>query len=84
MDPGMLDAATSGNVTKMMRLNQDIPGVLLRRTPQGNTCLHIASIHGHQGFCTEAQALETSLLAAVNSEGERRLCSPPWKAAVFR
>ncbi|RLM69413.1 protein ACCELERATED CELL DEATH 6-like isoform X1 [Panicum miliaceum] len=46
---------------------------LLGTTPRGNTCLHIASVHGHEGFCKAALALKPSLLAAVNSDGETAL-----------
>jgi ankyrin repeat protein len=47
--------------------------VLLGTTPQGNTCLHIAAIHGHEVFCKEVQSLNSSLLAVVNSDGETPL-----------
>ncbi|CAN6180346.1 unnamed protein product [Urochloa humidicola] len=69
-----LDAAVSGRLDENMRnLYLDAPGLLLGTTPQGNTCLHIAAIHGHEVFCKEVQALNPSLLAAVNSEGETPL-----------
>jgi hypothetical protein len=35
--------------------------------------VHIAAIHGHEVFCREAQALNPSLVAAVNSDGETPL-----------
>jgi ankyrin repeat protein len=46
---------------------------VLGTTPQGNTCLHIAAIHGHEVFCKEVQALNPSLLTAINSDGETPL-----------
>jgi len=58
------------------------PGVLLGTTPQGNTCLHIACIHGHERFCRDVLALTTNqqspapaapLLGAVNADGETPL-----------
>jgi len=49
--------------------------VLLGTTQQGNTCLHIASIHGHQGFCKDVLTLSQSLplLNAINANGETPL-----------
>jgi len=57
------------------------PGVLLGTTPQGNTCLHIACIHGHERFCRDVLAQTTNqqspaaapLLGAVNVDGETPL-----------
>ena len=52
------------------------PSMLLATTPQGNTCLHISSIHGHMWFCKEILALKldlNSLLATVNADGETPL-----------
>lgn len=49
------------------------PGVLLGTTPQENTCLHISSIYGHLGFCTDVVALNRSLLSSVNADGETPL-----------
>ncbi|CAD6254316.1 unnamed protein product [Miscanthus lutarioriparius] len=34
---------------------------------------HIAAIHGHEVFCKEVQALNPSLLTAINSDGETPL-----------
>ena len=49
--------------------------MLLGTTQQGNTCLHIASIHGHQGFCKDVLTLSQSLplLNAINANGETPL-----------
>ncbi|RLM69348.1 hypothetical protein C2845_PM17G04670 [Panicum miliaceum] len=73
MDGRLLDAATTGDAVSMKHLALHDPAVLLGTTPQGNTCLHIASTHGHQGFCTDALALNRSLLSAVNADGETPL-----------
>ncbi|XP_004978964.1 ankyrin-3 isoform X2 [Setaria italica] len=75
MDVGLLEASTTGDAIKMQQLATDYPGVLLGTTPQGNTCLHIASVHGHEVFCKAALALEPSLLAAINADGETPLLS---------
>jgi len=49
--------------------------VLLGTTQQGNTCLHIASIDGHQGFCKDVLTLSQSLplLNAINANDETPL-----------
>lgn len=73
MDRRLLEAAKSGDATSMIDLARDDPGVLHGTTPQGSTCLHISSIHGHQGFCNEALQLNQSLLTVVNADGETPL-----------
>jgi ankyrin repeat protein len=66
----------------MKHMALQTPGVLLGTTPQGNTCLHIACIHGHERFCRDVLALTTnqqspapaaSLLGAVNTDSETPL-----------
>ena len=73
MDRRLLDAATTGDAVTMKQLAQHDPTVLLGTSPKGNTCLHISSTHGHQGFCMDALALNRSLLSAVNADGETPL-----------
>ena len=73
MDRRLLDAATTGDAVTMKQLAQHDPTVLLGTTPTGNTCLHISSTHGHQGFCMDALALNRSLLSVVNTDGETPL-----------
>ncbi|TVU49981.1 hypothetical protein EJB05_01329, partial [Eragrostis curvula] len=46
------------------------PSILLATTPQGNTCLHISSNGGHEGFCKAVVVLNEFLLGAVNAEQE--------------
>ncbi|CAL4981787.1 unnamed protein product [Urochloa decumbens] len=75
MDGGLLEAATTGDAITMQNLATHDPAVLLGTTPQGNTCLHIASICGHKGFCEATLPLSPSLLAAFNSDGETPLLS---------
>jgi len=69
----LLEAAVRGHVAEMRDLYLQVPDVLLGSTPQRNTCLHLAAIHGHAVFCKEVQALNPSLLAAINSESETPL-----------
>ncbi|WVZ64199.1 hypothetical protein U9M48_013760, partial [Paspalum notatum var. saurae] len=73
MDRRLLEAAIVGHAAEMRILTSHVPGVLLGTTAKGNTCLHIASIHGHKGFCEVAERLEPSLLAAINSDAETPL-----------
>ncbi|CAD6257766.1 unnamed protein product [Miscanthus lutarioriparius] len=73
MDGQLLKAAVTGDGRQMKHLASQDPAALLGTTPQGNTCLHIAAIHGHDVFCKDAVALNPSLLAAVNSDGETPL-----------
>ncbi|XP_039778162.1 nuclear factor NF-kappa-B p100 subunit-like [Panicum virgatum] len=75
MDRRLLNAAVSGDATEIVRLALHDPALLLGTTPQGNTCIHIASIHGHEGFCKDVLALSQSLplLTAVNADGETPL-----------
>jgi len=73
MDGRLLDAATTGDAVTMKHFALHDPGVLLGTTPKGNTCLHISSTHGHQGFCMDALALNRSLLSVVNTDGETPL-----------
>uniref|UniRef100_A0A0D3HK99 Uncharacterized protein n=2 Tax=Oryza TaxID=4527 RepID=A0A0D3HK99_9ORYZ len=47
--------------------------MVLARTAEGNTCLHISSMHGHGGFCDAVLELDESLLSLVNSDGETPL-----------
>ncbi|CAO2141254.1 unnamed protein product [Urochloa humidicola] len=75
MDSCLLEAATTGDARMMQQLATHDQGMLSGTTPQGNTCVHIASIHGHEGFCRAALALNPLLLAAVNSDGETPLHS---------
>ncbi|KAL6658579.1 hypothetical protein ACP70R_004165 [Stipagrostis hirtigluma subsp. patula] len=73
MDRRLLEAATSGHAAPMKHLALHDPAVLLGTTPVGNTCLHISSIHGHEGFCKDALELNKALLAAVNADNETPL-----------
>ncbi|KAJ1275132.1 hypothetical protein BS78_05G113400 [Paspalum vaginatum] len=73
MDGRLLDAATSGDSITMKHLALEDPGVLLGTTAQGNTCLHISTIHGHEKLCMDALALNPSLLSAVNADEETPL-----------
>uniref|UniRef100_A0A8I6YFK0 Uncharacterized protein n=1 Tax=Hordeum vulgare subsp. vulgare TaxID=112509 RepID=A0A8I6YFK0_HORVV len=73
IDKRLLNAATSGDSTSMQALASQNPGILLGTTLTGNTCLHIASTYGHQGFCMDVVALENLLLTVENLDGETPL-----------
>jgi hypothetical protein len=71
MDRRLLEAALSGDAAEMKQLALDDPGVLVITTPQGNTCLHIASIHGHEGFCKDVLALNQICFSAHRHQQRR-------------
>ncbi|CAO2141247.1 unnamed protein product [Urochloa humidicola] len=73
MDKDLLKAATDGDSASLEQLFLHDPGMLLARNPQGNTCLHIASMRGHEGFCRDAIALNSYLLASINIDEETPL-----------
>ncbi|KAL6658582.1 hypothetical protein ACP70R_004168 [Stipagrostis hirtigluma subsp. patula] len=73
MDKRLLEAASAGDARLMKQMASDDPAVLLGTTPQGNTCLHISSIHGHKEFCRGVLELNKSLLATVNADDETPL-----------
>lgn len=73
MDERILKAATSGDFWDIEVLATKRPSILLGVTPQGNNCVHISTIHGHEEFCLYALALERSLLENVNCENETPL-----------
>ncbi|VAH70285.1 unnamed protein product [Triticum turgidum subsp. durum] len=73
MDKRLMKAATSGASTSMYAMAALDPSILLGTTPQGNTCLHISCIYGHEGFCKDVLELEESLIKAVNLDGETPL-----------
>ncbi|KAL5203617.1 hypothetical protein ABZP36_008488 [Zizania latifolia] len=70
IDLRILEAARKGDSRSMMELAAQNPSILVGTTPQGNTCLHISSIHGHERFCNDVLTLNQSLLSATNSNGE--------------
>ncbi|KAL5204126.1 hypothetical protein ABZP36_008997 [Zizania latifolia] len=73
IDLRLLEAARKGDSISMMELAAQNPSILLGTTPQGNTCLHISSMHGHETFCNDVLRLNQSLLNATNSNGEAPL-----------
>lgn len=73
MDRRLLRAATSGDSKSLKDLAAENPSMLLGTTPQGNTCLHISSVHGHEEFCKDVVALNHSLLSKVNLDEETPL-----------
>jgi hypothetical protein len=54
MDPALYKAATQGKVASLRQLvDPDDPSVLRSTTPQLNTVLHLAAVHGHAAFAGE-------------------------------
>ncbi|XP_066362841.1 ankyrin repeat-containing protein At5g02620-like [Miscanthus floridulus] len=76
MDWRLMEAAITGDAVSMKHLALHDPDILPGTTPQENTCLHIASVHGHEVFCKAVLALNPSLLAdSINADGETPLHS---------
>ncbi|KAJ1685377.1 hypothetical protein LUZ63_016767 [Rhynchospora breviuscula] len=74
MDERLLRSAISGNTARMQDLvSHESPDILLGRTPQESTCLHISSDFGHEEFSMAVLALNQSLLSTVNLSGETPL-----------
>ncbi|CAM0885555.1 unnamed protein product [Alopecurus aequalis] len=74
MENLLLKAATSGDSTSINDMASQDPAILLGTTPVGNTCLHISSSYGHDGFCRVVLSLEEEyLLKAVNLDMETPL-----------
>nr|CAB3491920.1 unnamed protein product [Digitaria exilis] len=55
MDPRLYKAATQGDVEMLRRLvvDPEDPSILRSTTPQHNTALHLAALHGHATFAGE-------------------------------
>lgn len=74
----LLQAAIKGEAQELEQLSAD---VLDQTTEKGNTCLHIATLCGHQDFCSEVLAQESrlrrpgpsSLLSTTNNDDETPL-----------
>ncbi|XP_037418734.1 ankyrin repeat-containing protein ITN1-like [Triticum dicoccoides] len=73
MPEDLMRAATSGNSMSLQTLVAQNPNILLGRTLEGNTCLHLSAIHGHEQFCMSVVTLEEHLLGSVNFERETPL-----------
>nr|XP_015616199.1 ankyrin repeat-containing protein At5g02620 [Oryza sativa Japonica Group] len=77
MDRQLLKAATRDSFEESdSTLKETVSrnrSMVLARTAEGNTCLHISSMHGHGGFCDAVLELDESLLSLVNSDGETPL-----------
>ncbi|VAH86507.1 unnamed protein product [Triticum turgidum subsp. durum] len=73
MDKELLKAAKYGDSTYMWAMASQDRNILHGKTLQGNTCLHISCIYGHEGFCKDVLELEESLIKAVNLDGETPL-----------
>ncbi|KAJ1685374.1 hypothetical protein LUZ63_016764 [Rhynchospora breviuscula] len=75
MDERLLRYAISSNTLKDL-VSHESPDILLGRTPQESTCLHISYDFGHEEFSMAVMALNQSLLSTVN------LSLPPLVVAV--
>lgn len=72
-----MKAAIAGDAQTIGQVASNDPGLLYGRTTQGNSWVHIPSIHGHEDLCTEVldQYREQLLpfLSVVNNDQETPL-----------
>ncbi|CAN6322697.1 unnamed protein product [Urochloa humidicola] len=74
MDPALYKAATQGKVASLKQLvDPEDPSVLTSTTPQLNTALHLAALHGHAAFAGEVLDKNEELLVARNDDGDTPL-----------
>ena len=74
MDPALYKAATQGKVASLRQLvDPEDPSVLSSTTPQLNTALHLAALHGHAAFAGEVLDKNEELLVARNDDGDTPL-----------
>ncbi|RLN18566.1 ankyrin repeat-containing protein [Panicum miliaceum] len=74
MDPALYKAATQGKVASLRQLvDPEDPSVLSSTTPQLNTALHLAALHGHAEFALEVLEKNEELLVARNDDGDTPL-----------
>ncbi|CAN6372704.1 unnamed protein product [Urochloa humidicola] len=75
MDPELYKATMKGNVEMLRRLvdPEDPICVLCSSTPQLNTALHLAALHGHAEFAGVVLGMYEELLLARNDEGDTPL-----------
>ncbi|CAL4935785.1 unnamed protein product [Urochloa decumbens] len=75
MHPALYKAATQGKVASLQKLldPEDPSSVLTSTTPQLNTALHLAALHGHAAFAGEVLEKNEELLVARNDDGDTPL-----------
>ncbi|KAF8673183.1 hypothetical protein HU200_048732 [Digitaria exilis] len=75
MNPRLYKAATQGDVEMLRRLVEDPedPSILRSTTPQLNTALHLAALHGHAAFAGEVLGKNVDALVARNDDGDTPL-----------
>ncbi|KXG28826.1 hypothetical protein SORBI_3005G172100 [Sorghum bicolor] len=62
MDPALYKAATQGSVRSLRKLVVRDVKILNSKTPQDNTALHLAALHGHAEFAREVLAVSEELM----------------------
>ncbi|KAJ3699635.1 hypothetical protein LUZ61_003340 [Rhynchospora tenuis] len=74
MDRQLLKACTTSDLNLFKHLIlRDPEDTLFSVTPQGNNCLHIAAMLGHQQFAEKVWATYPFLFSATNKDGETPL-----------
>ncbi|KAK4850597.1 hypothetical protein QYF36_008154 [Acer negundo] len=70
MDLGLLKAIRQGNRDRIKRLAKEKPDFFMKRSPQGNTVLHISARMGKWSVVDEIFKLQPSLVDETNNKGE--------------
>ncbi|XP_039130395.1 ankyrin repeat-containing protein At5g02620-like [Dioscorea cayenensis subsp. rotundata] len=73
MDQNLYQAVTQGNVQRLKSLADKEPKLLLSRTPNENTALHIAAKQGHKEVADEIISRDNTLLSMRNKDGDTPL-----------
>ncbi|KAJ1692480.1 hypothetical protein LUZ63_009178 [Rhynchospora breviuscula] len=73
MDQELLNACSKGDLSRCKHLILRNPDILLSVTPQGNNCLHLAAMLGHEKFAKEIWSISPFILSSTNKDGETPL-----------
>lgn len=73
MDPALLKAVTEDNLQQLKLILTADPKILLSRTPEHNTALHIAARHGHHHFAGRILRECEDLILEKNIDGDTPL-----------
>lgn len=82
VSPKFLDACTHGRVDEVQELLQEHPNWTNGRSPQGETCLHVASIYG-QPAVTKLLLQQPGVNADIRSKFESGLRMTPLSWNVY-
>jgi ankyrin repeat protein len=73
MDRQLLEACSEGKIEMLKALVHRDPNILTSVTPDGNNCLHLATMLGYHEFAAEVWSRDPSLFCSTNKQGETPL-----------